>query len=257
MLHAAAYMLAEAQDAVLEFTRHLMRERNAALLDLHPPADAPLPEEGQCIGSDCIDDVFGAGVLEDAIAAWRTGIREPPEGDPRPIDVMIRGKDGLGWGSVEVGPRARPNIAYLKDNDYSWCGAGVASWYGQRIKAAVRKKSFASTYRLWRWALNTPRMIWSAGRDGDPALMREGDIGLVGPEPGSSAAAQVYGAHIVLIGGRLAGAVFPTVEANATGLAPTGERWEGVIRKHRPLTHATPEVYRLLHLIRPLDEDRT
>ena len=97
---------------------------------------------------------------------------------------------------------------------------------------------FASTYRMFKWAENTKRVVKGLEE------ARAGDIMIVGNK-------KSYGDHITLIEKieeDLSGAW--TIEGNAYGETPENtKRKEGVIRRFRPL-----ETIRFIY--RPLEQDR-
>jgi hypothetical protein len=163
------------------------------------------------------------------------------------IDSFIR--RGLGW---------TWEPPYKGDGDFEWCGAFVAyCWLS--IKPVLRKTYFASTYRLDRYARyasvngkpnrGSGRLLAELDERSTelPWEPRAGDILTIGPV-GSG-----YGKHICLVESYADG-VFKTIEGNGTGLAPSGQRWQGVVRGERKLGGSGWHARRL---IRPSAEDLT
>lgn len=187
----------------------------------------------------------GAKAIERALSMWALDIYDPELGDDSIegqqsrhfITDMIR--SGLGW---------TWETAYDGDGDFEWCGAfAAACWID--IKPELRKLYFSSTYRLDRYAsyrsYNGENNVgkgrkWQEPEDGGFAWApRAGDIALVGHKS--------YGHHIVLVEKYEDGRIF-TVEGNATGEGPNGERQQGVVRRRRPLSTVR-------RIIRPSVED--
>lgn len=188
-------------------------------------------------------------VLAAAAAEWARDVREPPHpGGAARIDTYIRGPQGLGWGSVEVGPGARPGIPYTRNRQFEWCGAFAAFCYGAAgLKRIHRLKRLASTYRLWVWSAED-----NAARHVDPEDLQPGDIVVMGP------AGDRDGAHIAICATAPDGGTITTVEGNAYGAGPTVARIEGVVRQVRPLAGAPglfSADYRVLFGVRPLASD--
>lgn len=167
----------------------------------------------------------GNAVVAAALAEWKAGVREPPAGDPAPIREYLR---ACGF--------ARPED-YDADGDAEWCGAFAAFCLissGVRPEL-VRQKSppesggLGSTYRLHCLAKAAPGRLISLASD-----LRPGDIASVG-RPGKVR----WGEHIVICTERPTpfdeASTFATVEGNATGAGPGGLRYEGVVRRSRPV----------------------
>lgn len=183
------------------------------------------------------------------------------------IDHLIRSPEGLGWAW---------EAPYQHDGDFEWCGTLAAwAWRAAGVTLPLRRKYFASTYRLDRYAryapvddatVNprptdqprrwlaldehaSPEDAWFA--DDDPP--RAGDILLVGPAAGD------YGKHICIVEhfDPVTG-TFITIEGNGTGALPSGARAHGIIRTQRPvgLAHDDPRTrYHARRLIRPSIHD--
>lgn len=184
-----------------------------------------------------------ATVLAVARQEWTRDVREPPHpGSAERIDAYIRGDQGLTWPSVDLGPDARPDVPYTRNRQFAWCGAFAAFCYGAAgLKRAIRRKSFASTYRLWAWAKGTARWV-------EPQDLRAGDVVVVGPLGDRD------GAHVVLCESVDPDGIV-TYEGNAYGPGPSGGRREGVIRHVRPFAAERAEEYRVIFGVRPLPED--
>lgn len=184
---------------------------------------------------------------------WARGIWDPRRSEQGPgakwarneIDGYIR--HGLGW---------TWEPPYAGDGDFEWCGA-FAAWCWRGVRPALRKTYFASTYRLDRYARygsvngeknrGTGRLLADLDERSTslPFEPRAGDILLIGP------AGSGYGKHICLVES-YAGGVFKTIEGNGTGVAPTGQRWQGVVRAERKLGG---DGWHARRLIRPSAED--
>lgn len=167
----------------------------------------------------------GNDVVAAALAEWKVGVREPPAGDPARIREYLRAC-GI----------ARPDD-YDADGDAEWCGAFAAFCLissGVRPEL-VRQKSppesggLGSTYRLHCLAKAAPGRLISLASD-----LRPGDVVSVG-RPGKVK----WGEHIVICTERPTpfdeASTFATVEGNATGAGPGGLRYEGVVRRSRPV----------------------
>jgi len=190
-----------------------------------------------------------AAVLAAAAAEWARDVREPPRpGGAARIDTYIRGPQGLTWGSVEMGPGARPGIPYTRNRQFEWCGAFAAFCYGAAgLGRLHRLKRLASTYRLWVWAREDNGARWV-----DPEALQPGDIVVMGP------AGDRDGAHVALCVTAPDGGTINTFEGNARGIGPTGASIEGVVKQVRPLAGAPGLMdadYRVLFGVRPLPGD--
>lgn len=180
---------------------------------------------------------------------WELDIVEPvgtkPNGAAR-IDLYIRGPLGLGWSTAELGPNARPNIAYTKNNMFQWCGAFAAYVYGSAdLAPQIRKKHIASTYRLFSWARGNARWV-----EPNPASIQPGDIVVVGP------VGSPYGEHVVVCI-EVHSDHIVTIEGNASGPGPKNDKREGVIKRKRTFRRlGSPDrEYCVAFGVRPLDAD--
>lgn len=167
----------------------------------------------------------GNAVVAAALAEWKAGVREPPAGSPDRIREYLR---SCGF--------ARPED-YDSDGDAEWCGAFAAFCLisaGVRPEM-VRQKSppeaggLGSTYRLHCLAMAAPGRLITLASD-----LRPGDVVSVG-RPGKVK----WGEHIVICTERPTpfdeASTFATIEGNATGSGPGGLRYEGVVRRARPV----------------------
>lgn len=235
------------RDAVFEHIRHLEREKNAAELDLQtigpipavtpglsPPTGAPPPVASRV-----------AAVLRRAQIEWERGVKEPPGDSSSQIDVYIRSAEGLQWPSAAL-PNSHDTMRYTRNGQFAWCGAFAAYCFAAAgLSSPIRKRSCASTFRLFTLADKTPRFL-------APQEIQAGDIAIVGPPNGKR-----YGAHVTICRetpspGAL---VLATYEGNAKGEGPTGVSYEGVVRQVRPFSHKDPAKYRVLYGVRFLDAD--
>lgn len=167
----------------------------------------------------------GAAVVAAAFAEWKKGVREPPEGDPAPIREYLR---ACGFSHPE---------SYKANGDKQWCGAFAAFCLvssGVRpevveVKDIPEVGDLASTYRLWHLASSAPGCLISLAAD-----LRPGDIASVG-----RVGKFRFGEHIVVIGSRPTpfddASTFDTYEGNATGTGLGGLRYEGVVKRTRPV----------------------
>lgn len=216
-----------------------------------------------------------------AVFEWGKDVVDPPrkslydplfDDDRKIIDGYIR--DGVLLGGVS-NPRT---FVYTRDNDYEWCGAFAAWAWKPFIQNDLRKLYWASTFRLDCYgryvagfktqnAINVaakyskhdpvPRKYMQITPNTSVAAIdgfgpRRGDILLVGTSTGLD-----YGTHVTLVDRWDASQkVFHTVEGNATGLGPKGDRRQGVVKQVRPLHSATPaKEYHAIRLIRPGSND--
>ena len=207
---------------------------------------------GQALPEDKLE-AAGKVAVARALAAWRTDIYDPKQGDKtadarrccESITDMIR--VGLGW-------TWEPEL-YEGDGTFEWCGA-FASLCWLAVKPGLRKLYFSSTYRLDRYAQYQSAFgeeNRGAGRlyakldentKRAPFAPRAGDILTIGP------VGTGYGKHICLVESFDDVAnVFHTIEGNGTGLGPNGERQQGVVKGVRPIGGAG--VWHARRLIRP------
>lgn len=191
----------------------------------------------------------GREALARGIAIWNEGIMEPggrkQSADPayadgrKFIDDIIRGPEGLGWSRCSAFVRE-----FRWDGDFEWCGAFAAYCWAPFIDLATRKRYFPSTYRLDRYGRHKrafaeavpvvpveQRRKWldmstATVADIEAFHPRAGDILIVN---GTG-----YGQHITIVErwNRALGS-FSTVEGNATGNGPQGQRYQGVVIQTR------------------------
>lgn len=155
-------------------------------------------------------------------------------------------------------------VKYTRNGKYQWCGAFAAWCYlGDNNVAGLHQQLlealFQSTYRLWLYAhYRTDANIWPFGRVSvagappvpvadwhgdehrlvcvDPAkrltfVPDAGDIACVNRSKRGP-----WGKHIVLVVGYDSEKkTLQTIEGNARGRAPSGAKWEGVVRNDRSL----------------------
>lgn len=225
--------------------RHLAREAAMRRLDAAPNPVVGRAVDRRIVGVSVADRP--AIALAFATKLWRLNVREPDANGPNGagiIDDCIRGPLGLGWSSAEVGAGARPKWPYVRNGQFAWCGAKVARCFGEAgLRADIRRKHFASTYRLWKFAKGTPR--WIRPEDIQPC-----DVPVVGPDGDAD------GAHVTFCTEVRAHGI-ETFEGNAMGTGPDGDRYEGVVKQYRPFAaHAkTARTYRVIFGFRPLPED--
>jgi hypothetical protein len=199
----------------------------------HPKAPAPVARKTD-------EDLRKAGekAVERALSMWALDIYDPKQDDYSDAAGTSAGHivdmihSGLGWTWV----------GYAGDGDFEWCGAFAATCW-MDIKASLRKDYYSSTYRLDRYASYRSAFgeepdarpadgarvrIAVDGRTALPVAPRAGDILLVGKKG--------YGTHICLVESYdpVTG-VLNTIEGNARGLGPNGERQQGVIKTSRDL----------------------
>lgn len=198
----------------------------------------------------------GKLVADVAIGEWHRGVREPPGAGSERIDTYIRGSLGLGWGSVEVGTDARPDIPYQHNGDFEWCGAFAAfCWSAAGLHSWYRSRCLPSTARLLRWSspIDGPATrdnYWGNARRRIALKdIRPGDIVVVGPA-GSTA-----GKHITLATSFFCDGEVDTVEGNHPGRGPTGDRYEGVTTDRRRTKATSAAAPRILYAVRPLAAD--
>lgn len=208
----------------------------------------------------------GDDALAELTALWQRDIRDPAVGDHSPdadrcrgwIDHFIRSSDGLGW-SWEP--------PYAGDgHGVEWCGATAAYAWRGHIDLAVRRRYFASTWRLDRWARYRPvdEHDENARPSGAPdrllaefdehstalpagVVPQAGDILLVGPVPGAKIFA--WGAHVTVVENfDPATGIFWTLSGNCGGFGPKGDRRQGVSRQRFAIGYGG---YHARRLIRP------
>lgn len=240
----------EAEDAV----RRLQRENGQlkqSIAVVNMPADvtaAPAPIVQAALP---VVHSHAEMLLAQASIEWHKQVREPlSPGDAyaKVIDGYIRGTLGLGWSTTDY-HTWKPDVPYMKDLDFAWCGAFASFCYGSvGLRADIRKKYFAGTDRLYAWVRGTARLIarWQDLLPGDVMV-----VGVDGKAPGS---------HITLV--RLppetAAGRIPTYEGNAFGDAPPGaavKQWQGVVTNVRPAQSVKVGAHVFCYGVRPLPED--
>ena len=196
-------------------------------------SDADLVEAG--VIPPLIPQISSSRVLARATAEWRREVREPPGRGWQRIDEYIRGPEGLGWPSAALSGSS-DSKSYTRNRQFQWCGA-FAAFCHLEVDADLRKHHFASVYRLDQWSRGNARRI-------APSDLIPGDIVIVGPK--------AAGAHVTIcLSIPSPQTIIETIEGNATGTGPDGEKYEGVIRTRRPLTSADPREYRVHYGVRP------
>jgi hypothetical protein len=178
-------------------------------------------------------------VLAAARAEWELGVQEPPSETFHRIADYIKGQTGLCWTWEHD---------YAKDGQFAWCGAFAAFCYGKAgLKLEIRRRHMASCYRLDRWSR-------AHNRQYKASAARPGDILVVGPQ-----SAPKYGAHITIVRDivqNLDGYTeFVTYEGNAKGAGISGQIYEGVITRRRPITPKNDNEYRAIYSVRFEEED--
>jgi hypothetical protein len=171
-----------------------------------------------------------------ATNSWLDGpVVDPPKGTDSDLAEYGRAmildfiQGGLGWDWVKE---------YAGDGAFSWCGA-FAAYCHDAVSLAIRKKYFASTYRLSEYGRE------HAGRRVATADILPGDIVVVrGTER------KPYGDHIcIAIAWDKAKTSLVTIEGNAHGRFPDGTWGEGVVMQQRP-------VEGIVAAYRPLQSDK-
>lgn len=204
--------------------RHVERELLASQIDLRPGDDrAGAPEP--------LADAISQAALDATLRAegeWELDVTEPGGGGAHSADrinVYIRSDEGLQWADANMKKDgANP---YERNGDFAWCGA-FAAYCWAILKPEIRKRTFPSTYRLWR--------DWQSRRI-PTSNMRAGDIVVVWNDSASQADRErkPYGHHITIC--RQPGAdAFTTWEGNARANGPDGRYREGVGTRERDLS---------------------
>lgn len=184
--------------------------------------------------------------LDAMLALWREHIRDRQpgyEGDVERICDLYR---AIGW-------------AWAADDGYDetedhWCGVGVAA-AGLRIgdyleedqcvpvslNPAIAYHVLPSCSRLA--SHETPgESRWDKAGVPPAEMVGVGDI-LPGDIVTYYRSRSWSGSHVMMARGSVRDGVLPTVEANAEGRLPTGERGEGVVKNERPVDEIA-KVYR-------------
>lgn len=209
----------------------------------------------------------GQEALRLAIVAWNKGVIEPTRkawGDPAFDDdrafinnCIKSPSQGLGWPSVSMTTKD-----YRWDGDFEWCGA-FASYAWQAIDPNIRKHYYASTYRLFRYARyqSPPNKFASFLKKAPEGTVERKFAELTGTDAAKTKlvidfvpqmgdilivnGTDRFGQHITIVDSWDPNTkTFETVEGNATGRGPKGQRYQGVIRQTRTIGQAR-------HLYRP------
>lgn len=203
--------LAEARDQVA-----LLRERRAAgLAHIDLNTDLEVPDEGEGaleIGGDIIPTQL--------LAVVALGLREHQRLVLEPVAGNARGAAIINRYIRETWPWL---AEYVKNGQVAWCGHFVA-WLLKQLGAIKN---------LWfNAAISCRRLDAWGGRTRSVPLeqVRKGDILTTGSVDGTKPA---YGSHIVLATDVDADWIY-TVEGNAYGDLPNGQRGEGVVRDRYP-----------------------
>lgn len=162
--------------------------------------------------------------IKRALNEFELNVTEPEYGgNYQRITTYINGMDGIKWNEPE----------YTKNGQFSWCGAFCAFAYGSNVVFNTRHKIFPSCYRMYENWYNTPRRVKE---------ILEGDIVVIYT---SDKRSPTWGNHITLaLSLPDENGDFETVEGNAKGNGPNGDRIEGVIRRTRNLKDVA-FIYRL------------
>jgi hypothetical protein len=200
----------------------------------------------------------GQEALRLAVVAWNKGIMDPTRkawGDPSFdddrafINLCIKSpSQGLGWPSVSMTTKD-----YRWDGDFEWCGA-FASHAWQALDPDIRKHYLASTYRLFRYARyqSPPNKFVSYMKKAPEGTVERKFAELLGNDAAKIALVEKFepqmgdilivngtdrfGQHITVVDSwDPVAKTFDTVEGNATGRGPKGQRFQGVIRQTRPI----------------------
>lgn len=169
----------------------------------------------------------GGVALGRALEQWAGCVLEPLDevADGPILERYIQ--KGIGWTWQTT----------YKNRAFAWCGAFAAWAWRDSVSLSIRKKRFASTYRLQQWAKDSDRIIDSLED------ARAGDIIIVGHK-------KKWGDHITLFERSAEEGGYWSVEGNAFGEVPNYRgRGEGVIRRRR----STSEIFAIY---RPLEADR-
>lgn len=234
--------LAELAAEVL--ARHAKRELLGRSTDERSPPGAPLlePPKDRIDATSAPPDVR-LDVVERALKEWKRVVMEPPGLNWQRIDAYIRGPAGLSWPSAAL-KDSSDSKRYRRNGQFQWCGAFAAWAWGLRLKPEIRKKYLASCYRLDTWTTSGARRV-------SLEELLPGDIIVMGPS-----------AKLAHIGLCVSPPHFDdgttsieTVEGNARGIGPDGQKYEGVIRRWRPLSAPDDRVYRVHFGVRPAAED--
>lgn len=208
----------------------------------------------------------GENAIMYADRAWKKDIVDPTRkawGDPAFAedrafinDIIKSERHGLGWPTVSVATKD-----YRWDGDFEWCGA-FAAFCWDIVDLNIRKHYYASTYRLFRYAryLGPPNKFATFMKQAPAGTIARKYTELVGSDDAKAGLVDVFaprkgdilivngsdrfGQHITLIESWDAQKrTFETIEGNATGRGPKGNRHQGVIRHTRTIAQAK-HIYR-------------
>lgn len=241
-----------------EAQRHAIRETRIERLDIDLDVSAPFlvqpnheltPREARVALQLAAADVsFAADIWEPRGNNWEL------------IDERIRGRQGLGWSTIETGTKARPDIAYTKNGQFAWCGAEAGYCLGAAgLLASIRRQVMPSCFRLGKFCVtddSTRSRVVEHWEDAEP-----GDVHIVGAKPGwtnpqTGKTATWWGSHVttVIEVDRKRRRIL-CHEGNAVAEGPTGKRREGVGRQWRSVDRTAPERYATVKIYRFLDKD--
>ena len=165
-------------------------------------------------GDFFMDDSKGQAVADTAIAEWHKTVLQA---NKQYIgNTYIYGDLGLDW---------RPGMGPPL-NEFDWCGAFAAYCHGVNgLSHEIRLRRMASTYRLYEWAQANPSRIVPT------TALVAGDVAIL-QHTGST---NIRGDHIMVASGPPASGLLPTIEGNAHGVGPAGQRMAGVVTNNRPM----------------------
>ena len=216
-----------ALEAELKVVKHQLRHKTRELAASH----IDLPHDiGRAGDVDPLTDAIAEAALKAVKRGeeeWELDVTEPGQGgahDVERINLYIRGDEGLDWADANMKKDgANP---YEKNGDCAWCGA-CAAYCWSSLKLDIRKRTFPSTYRLWR--------DWQSRRI-PTAAMRPGDIVVVWNTSATKADKErkPYGHHITICR-QPGGSTFSTWEGNAKANGPDGRYREGVGTRERDI----------------------
>lgn len=174
-----------------------------------------------------------------ALALWRQNIRDTQPGYPGDRERIADLYRRIGWGwAVEDG--------YAEGAGHEWCGVGQAAAgleLGDHLQPDrcvpvslhpdIARLVLPSTNRLYSHRLPGTDRWKQAGvppaHEIDVEAVDAGDICTIYPDR------KRWGSHIVMATGHPRNGHIPTVECNAHGRFPTGDRGEGAVRRKRKL----------------------
>ena len=210
--------------------RHYEREIRMWMVD----HGVPIPDGDGSEGPTALQTKMRKAVAV-ARGEWERIVTEPPGQGWERIDHYIRSPEGSGWSWLDP---------YKRDGQTAWCGHFLSFvWRAIGVKGDIVHKHTPSTYRLWKWAKDTKRVV-------PLDAIRQGDAVVVGPAVDSP-----YGAHITIAAKGPKDGFVETFEGNAKGTFPDGGYREGVVQQRRPFAANDSKTYRVRFAYRPLKED--